>query len=130
MAATNSRSVSVFGGNGFLGRRVVRHLRNRKFLVRITSRHPARGKRRLCPDDPQLQSVKADINDELSPLLLFWHALAWASGILPAPRLTRNQVELMQIDTLQSAEMPGFAALGISPHSVEAILQKMLLSRG
>jgi NADH dehydrogenase len=57
-----------------------------------------------------------------------WHALAWASEILPNPLLTRNQVELMQIDTVSSPEMPGFIELGISPHSVEAILQKMLLN--
>ena len=36
----------------------------------------------------------------------------------------------MQIDTVASAELPGFAELGISPHSVEAILQKMLSSGG
>ena len=59
-----------------------------------------------------------------------WHALAWASEILPSPLLTRNQVELMQIDTVSSPEMPGFAELGISPHSVEAILQKMLPNCG
>jgi uncharacterized protein YbjT (DUF2867 family) len=57
-----------------------------------------------------------------------WNALAWASEILPNPLLTRNQVELMQIDTVSSPEMPGFVKLGISPHSVEAILQKMLLN--
>jgi uncharacterized protein YbjT (DUF2867 family) len=54
-----------------------------------------------------------------------WHAIAWASEKLPSPVLTRNQVELMQIDTVSSPEMPGFAELGISPHSVEAILLKM-----
>jgi uncharacterized protein YbjT (DUF2867 family) len=59
-----------------------------------------------------------------------WRALAWASEMLPAPLLTRNQVELMQIDTVSSPEMPGFVELGISPHSVEAILQKMLSKCG
>jgi len=59
-----------------------------------------------------------------------WHALAWASEILPSPLLTRNQVELMQIDTVASPEMPGFVDLGISPHSVEAIFQKMLPNCG
>src|SRR5260370_33617134 len=71
----------------------------------------------------------------LSPLLApipfaVWHALAWASEILPGPPLTRNQVELMQIDTVSSPERPGFIELGISPHSVEAILQKMLSNCG
>jgi len=69
----------------------------------------------------------------LAPRLLpipfaVWHALAWASEILPSPLLTRNHVELMQIDTVSSPEMPGFIELGISPHSVDAILQKMLLN--
>ena len=50
--------------------------------------------------------------------------------MLPGPPLTRNQVELMQIDTVSSPEMPGFIELGISPHSVEAILQRMLSNCG
>ena len=37
--ATNGRTVTVLGGTGFLGRRIVRHLRDREFLVRIASRH-------------------------------------------------------------------------------------------
>jgi hypothetical protein len=55
-----------------------------------------------------------------------WHALTWISEMFPNPPLTRNQVELMQIDTVSSPEMPGFDDLGISPHPVEEILQKML----
>jgi len=67
----------------------------------------------------------------LAPRLLpirfaVWRGLAWASEILPDPPLNRNQVELMQIDTVSSPGMPGFAELGISPHSVEVILEKML----
>jgi uncharacterized protein YbjT (DUF2867 family) len=307
MVATNGHTVTVFGGTGFLGRRIVRHLRSRGFPVRIASRHPDQGHRLFGPDDPQLQSVGANIHDEqsvvealtgaygvvnavslyvehgqetfhsvhvesaqrvaaqahragvdrlihisgigadaasqsryirkrgegelavraafvgalfirpavmfgpddaflttilkflrqlpvypmfgrgrtrlqpayvedvaeavarvigraethptifefggprvysyeqflravahqagLAPILLpipfaVWHALAWASEILPGPPLTRNQVDLMKIDTVSSPEMPGFVELEISPHSVEAILQKMLSNRG
>jgi uncharacterized protein YbjT (DUF2867 family) len=303
MTGTSGRTVTVFGGTGFLGRRIVRHLRDRGFPVRIASRHPDRGHGLFGPDDPQLQSVQVDIQDERSvadalagtygvvnavslyvehgrqtfhsihvesaqrvaaqahrsgadrlihisgigadaasqsryiqkrgegelavraafvgavfirPAVMFgpndaflttilkllrqlpvypmfghgmtrlqpayvedvaeaigrimeraetpspifefggprvysyeeflravahqaglaprlipipfavWHALASASEIFPTPLLTRNQVELMQIDTVSSPEMPGFVELGISPHSVEAILQKML----
>ena len=54
----------------------------------------------------------------------------WASEILPDPILTRNQVELMQIDTVSSPEIPGLVELGISPQPVEAILQKMLSKCG
>jgi NADH dehydrogenase len=57
MVATNGRTVTGFGGTGFLGRRIVRHLRYREFAVRIASRHPDRGYRLFRPDDPQLQSV-------------------------------------------------------------------------
>jgi uncharacterized protein YbjT (DUF2867 family) len=35
-----------------------------------------------------------------------WNALAWASEMFPRPLLTRNQVELMQIDTVSSLELP------------------------
>jgi NADH dehydrogenase len=56
-----------------------------------------------------------------------WHGLAWISEMLPShPLVTRNQVELMQVDNVSSPEMPGFGELGISPHSVEEILQEIL----
>ena len=307
MVTTNDRTVTVFGGTGFLGRRIVRHLRDRELPVRIASRHPDRWHRQFGPDDPQLRSVQADIRDERSvadalagayavvnavslyvehgqetfhsvhvesaqlvalqahragvkrlvhisgigadaaspslyirkrgegelavraafvealfirpavmfgpddaflttilkllrqlpvypmfgrgvtrlqpayvedvaeavgrimaraetPSMIFefggprvysyeeflravahqagltprlipipfavWHALALTSEILPSSFLTRNQVELMQIDTVSSPEIPGFVELGISPHSVEEILQNMLSNCG
>ncbi|MFK0692737.1 hypothetical protein ACFX5Q_31970 [Mesorhizobium sp. IMUNJ 23033] len=55
-----------------------------------------------------------------------WHALAWAAEILASPPVTRNQVELMQVDNVSSPQMPGFQELGISPHTVEEILEEML----
>jgi uncharacterized protein YbjT (DUF2867 family) len=302
--ATNGRTVTVFGGTGFLGRRIVQHLRDHEFPVRIASRHPDRGRSQFGPHDSQLLFVQADIHDErsvanalagahaavntvslyvehgretfhsvhvesaqrvaaqarragvkrlvhlsgigadaasrsryirargegelvvratfagahiirpavmfgpddaflttilnllrrlpiypmfgrgsmklqpayvedvaeatvriiqraetqptifecggprvysyeelvgivahqagLAPILVpiplaVWLALGWASEILPDPILTRNQVELMQIDTVSS---PGLVELGISPQPVEAILQKMLSTRG
>jgi len=303
MVATNGRTVTVFGGTGFLGRRIVRRLRYRGFPVRIASRHPDLGHSQFDPDDLQIQSVEANIHDERSvadalagaygvvnavslyveqgqetfhsvhvesaqrvaaqarlagverlvhisgigadaasqsryirkrgegelavraafldaifirpavmfgpddgflttilkllrrlpiypmfgrgltrlqpayvkdvaeaigrvmqraetrstifefggprvysyeeflravahqagvaPLLIpvpfaVWHVLTWASEMLPSPPLTRNQLELMQIDTMSSPELPGFAELEISPQSIEVILQKML----
>jgi uncharacterized protein YbjT (DUF2867 family) len=70
MAATDGRTVTVFGtvfgGTGFLGRHVVRHLRKDGFSVRVASRHPDRGHRLFGLDDPQLQSVGANIHDERS----------------------------------------------------------------
>ena len=83
MAATNDRTVTVFGGTGFLGRRVVRHLRAHEFAVRIASRHPDRGHRLFGLDDPQLQSVGANIHDERSVA----DALAGAFGAVNAVSL-------------------------------------------
>src|SRR6516164_5413042 len=299
----NDRTVAVFGGTGFLGRRVVRHLRKHGFSVRIASKHPDRGYRLFGLDDPQIQSVAANIHDErsvadaltgaygvvnavslyvehgqqtfhsvhvesaqrvaaqarragtervvhvsgigadavsqslyirkrgegelavqaafkdailLRPAVMFgpddaflttilellrrlpiypmfgrgltrlqpayvedvagaivsalrgtqtraitfecggpriysyeeflrvvaheaglerilvpipfaaWHALAWMAEVLPTPPITRNQVELMEIDTVCSAGMPGFEELAISPSAVEDILKQML----
>jgi uncharacterized protein YbjT (DUF2867 family) len=303
VAPTNNLTVAVLGGTGFLGRRVVRHLRKCGFSVRIASRHPDRGHRLFALDDRQLQSVAVDVHDEgsvadavsgaygvvnavslyvehgqetfhsvhvesakrvaaqahrsgverlahvsgigsdaaspslyirkrgegelavraavadatlIRPAVMFgpndvflttilkllrrlpiypmfgrgltrlqpvyvedvaeaiaralqstethaityecagprvysyeeflrvvareaglkptlipipfaaWHALAWFAEMLPSPPVTRNQVELMQIDNVSSPEMPGFGALGISPRSVEEMLQETL----
>src|SRR5882672_2973339 len=79
----NDRTVTVFGGTGFLGRRVVRHLRKREFSVRIASRHPDRGHRLFGLDDPQLQSVEANIQDERSVA----DAVAGAYGVVNAVSL-------------------------------------------
>jgi uncharacterized protein YbjT (DUF2867 family) len=54
-----------------------------------------------------------------------WYALASLAEILPHPPFTRNQIELMQVDTTAS-EQPGFRELGISPRSLEEELQAML----
>ena len=55
-----------------------------------------------------------------------WHALAWVAEVLPGAPVTRNQVELMEIDTVASAGIPGFADLGISPRAMEDVLQSIL----
>ena len=51
-------AVVVFGGTGFLGRRVVSHLLSRGFSVRIATRHPERA------DQPRVQCIRADVNDD------------------------------------------------------------------
>src|ERR1700738_3633934 len=83
MVATNDRTVTVFGGTGFLGRRIVRHLRSHGFPVRTASRHPGRGHRLFGPEGPQLQSVGANIHDERSVA----DALAGAYGVVNAVSL-------------------------------------------
>jgi uncharacterized protein YbjT (DUF2867 family) len=67
----------------------------------------------------------------LRPVLMrmpfaLWDALAGLAEMLPQPPLTRNQVELMQIDTTASENLPGFRALGISPRSLEDELEAIL----
>jgi uncharacterized protein YbjT (DUF2867 family) len=59
----SSPTIAVFGGTGFLGRRVVRRLLERGFAVRIAARHPARSEA-LFPPDSRLQSVETDVHDE------------------------------------------------------------------
>lgn len=56
--------ITVFGGSGFLGRRVVRHLAAQGFAVRAVSRHPDR-------DAPpagsgSVEPVQADVTDDRS----------------------------------------------------------------
>jgi hypothetical protein len=58
-----------------------------------------------------------------------WHAIARLAELLPRPPLTRNQVELMEIDTVASLGTPGFAELGISPRSIEDVLPEIVRGR-
>jgi uncharacterized protein YbjT (DUF2867 family) len=62
VSTVSEPGVCVFGGTGFLGRRIVRHLRDRGFPVRIATRHPVRNR----SDDPQIEPFRADIEDESS----------------------------------------------------------------
>src|SRR5262249_39624582 len=57
MKTVSDRVVTVFGGTGFLGRRIVRHLRLHGFCVRVASRHPDDGQALFPPDDSQLRSI-------------------------------------------------------------------------
>ena len=58
------RRVTVFGGTGFLGRRIVRHLQNADFAVRIASRHPDRGRSLFSRDVSGIEPFRADVNDD------------------------------------------------------------------
>jgi uncharacterized protein YbjT (DUF2867 family) len=72
-------------------------------------------------------ATAAGIKPILFPVpLAAWGALARISELLPSPPITRNQVELMQIDSVSMPELPGLDALGIRPHLVEEILQNVL----
>jgi NADH dehydrogenase len=70
---------------------------------------------------------EASLKPKLIPIpFVAWHVLGWFAEMLSNPPITRNQVELMQIDNVASPEMPGFEELGITPLSIEEILPEML----
>jgi len=83
MIAADDRIVTVFGGTGFLGHRVVRRLRSNEFRVRVASRNPDRAYRWFAFDDPQVQLIHADIQHERSVA----DALACAYGAVNAVSL-------------------------------------------
>jgi len=67
----------------------------------------------------------------LRPVLMrtpfaLWKLLGGLAEMLPQPPLTRNQVELMQIDTTAAENLPGFRTLGISTRSLEDELKTIL----
>ena len=75
-----------------------------------------------------LRAIGAEIGVRpiLSPMPYgLWFGLAGVLDLLPRPPVTRNQVELMEIDTVASPELPGLASLDITPldlrHTVREI---------
>jgi NADH dehydrogenase len=78
------RVVTVFGGTGFLGRRVVRHLREHEFSVRIASRHPDRNRKNSLVPMIRVFS-RARPTFETSG----WLPMCW-----PAPNAAVNAVSL------------------------------------
>ncbi|MFZ0073514.1 MAG: NAD(P)H-binding protein, partial [Xanthobacteraceae bacterium] len=77
------RTVTVFGGTGFLGRRIVGHLLAHGFSVRTASRHPGPDWKLFGRDDLHRQSVEADIHNERSVA----QAIAGAYGVVNAVSL-------------------------------------------
>jgi uncharacterized protein YbjT (DUF2867 family) len=66
----------------------------------------------------------------LRPLLVpfpfgAWHLLARIAENLPRPPVTRNQVELMEVDTVTSPQMPGLRELGITPQPVRETVRDL-----
>jgi len=97
-----------------------------------TEKHPITfecGGPRVYSYEELLKAVahEARLKPKLIPIpFAAWHVLAWLAEMLPSPPITRNQVELMQIDNVASREMPGFGELGISPLSIEEMLPEIL----
>ena len=113
---STARVVTVFGGTGFLGRRVVRRLREQKFIVRVASRHLDRSRERFPGNDPDLLSVTADIHDESS----IASAIAGAYGVVNAVSLYVEHGN----ETFQSVHVD--AAARLARLSREAGLQRLV----
>ncbi|MGB3643394.1 MAG: complex I NDUFA9 subunit family protein [Mesorhizobium sp.] len=62
----SSGVVTVFGGTGFVGRRIVKHLLAKGFNVRAVSRHPQQNTASLTHEGTSFESVEADILDSAS----------------------------------------------------------------
>jgi uncharacterized protein YbjT (DUF2867 family) len=62
-AASHRGLITVFGGTGFLGRRIVRHVLDHGFQVRIASRHSGRLGSASRPD-AGLETATVDVRDE------------------------------------------------------------------
>jgi NADH dehydrogenase len=73
--------VTVFGGTGFLGHRVVRHLLECDIAVRIATRHSQRAREQFGPAN--VQPITVDVHDERSVA----EALAGARGAVNAVSL-------------------------------------------
>lgn len=74
-------AITVFGGSGFLGRRIVQRLVDDKMIVRVAVRHPDRARRALreCGVD-RVQMVAADAREPSSVAA----AVAGADGVVNA----------------------------------------------
>jgi uncharacterized protein YbjT (DUF2867 family) len=72
--------VTVLGGTGFLGRRVVQHLLDRGFEVRAASRHPERVGSLFGSGEARPEALRVDVHDEASVAA----ALAGVHGVVNA----------------------------------------------
>ena len=94
-AGAGARVVTVFGGTGFLGRRIVGRLRAKGFAVRVASRSP----KPQQGNDPQLSSIAADIHDAASIDI----AVAGGFGVVNADSLCRARQETFQAVHVEAA---------------------------
>lgn len=79
----SSGVVAVFGGTGFVGRRIVKHLLAEGFDVRAVSRHPQQNTASLTHDGRSAEAIEADILDPAS----IANAVAGASAVVNAVSL-------------------------------------------
>lgn len=108
--ANEARTVTVFGGTGFLGRRIVKRVAQNGFAVRAVSRHPNRV--RPQGGNKGIEAVEADILD----------ASSVASAITGSYAVV-NAVSLYSEDNVAANGLTCFDELGIRPRSVEEVVR-------
>lgn len=111
-----NRIVTVFGGTGFVGRHIVKHLHELEFLVRIASRHPDRAQVLFDEDEPRLQPTMADIHDDASVA----RAIAGAYGVVNAVSLYVERGN----ETFQSVHVE--AAARIARHACDSGIERLV----
>ncbi|TPI38187.1 complex I NDUFA9 subunit family protein [Mesorhizobium sp. B3-1-9] len=83
--------------------------------------------RTLVLEVAQLLGIKT----RLVPVpFVLWRILATFGEFIPGAPLTRNQVDLMQIDTVADTQLPGFRDLGIEPHDIDQVLRSAIVPAG
>jgi uncharacterized protein YbjT (DUF2867 family) len=100
----HGRVVTVFGGSGFLGRRVVRHLLDHGFRVRATSRHPERVQSIFGQDDVGVEAVRADVHDEAS-------VAAALTGAIGAVNSVSLYIESGSLETFRAVHVEAAARI-------------------
>ena len=78
-----ARIVTVIGGSGFLGRRIVNRLLERNYSVRAVSRHPERVRRHFSSQLTAPEAIKADVLDaaQVSAAIAGSHAVVNAVSL-------------------------------------------------
>ena len=110
-----SRKVTVFGGTGFLGRRVVQNLLDHDFEVRAASRHPERAAQVFRNGASGLQVFRADVGDDRSVI----SAVAGAFAVVNAVSLYVERGS----DTFRSVHVE--AAARVAKHSRGSGVQRL-----
>jgi NADH dehydrogenase len=101
-------------------------------IVRVVERDDTRcatfecGGPRVLSYEELIETVARAARLQVSRLpvpIAVWHALARLGEVMPGHPLTRNQVELMEIDTVVSPHARTLADLGIQPRGLERTVE-------
>ena len=102
----DSRTVTVFGGTGFLGRHTVRALAKAGWRIKVAARRPARGFfLRPLGTVGQIDFVKADVSDpeEVSAAVMGADAVINLTGILFEKGQSFDDVQAIGAETVARA---------------------------